>query len=132
MEAFVEPPSNVLSEFSSGSMDSNASFSHEDDTISWTKTITFGRIARRNVLVLPREVCRFLTAFPRKIDIFDADMGIVYQAELRCALRNTNEEAYIGVGWYEYARQRRLKRGDKLSLRINRVPHILVVWLLNR
>ncbi|XP_058733987.1 uncharacterized protein LOC131605672 [Vicia villosa] len=113
-------------------MDSNLSFSDGDDTISWTKTIASGRNARRNVLVFPREVCRFLTAFPTQIDIFDADMGIVYQEELRCRPRNTEENAYIGVGWYEYARQRRLKRGDKLSLRINREAHTLVVWLLNR
>lgn len=53
------------------------------------------------VQYLPQEVCRFVTAFHMQINLFDADMGIVYKAHLHVPERNMEEEAYIGVGWYE-------------------------------
>lgn len=69
----------------------------------------------------------------RCIELVDSDTGERFDCELHVAEKKYCVERYIGHGWYEFMRNKHLKRGEKLAF-ILRDPLAkrLVVTVLNR
>ncbi|XP_058759794.1 uncharacterized protein LOC131633094 [Vicia villosa] len=118
--------------WSSGSSSDDSSDDGGVDEYYWEKTITSGYTACRNVLHFPMEVCRFCRFFSSQIDLCDYDTGLIHECIILSATRNSEEALYIGEGWYQFARMKRLRRGDRLGFTISRFPYRLYVTLLKR
>lgn len=66
------------------------------------------------------KVC--LLTGPRQIELVGSDMGDIYDCEVHTAERQYCVEKFIGHGWYEFAKNRSLKRGDKVGFNILHPP----------
>lgn len=59
-----------------------------------------------------------------------------YYGKFHCAKHNNKvvkKEKFIGSGWYEFAKTKKIRRGDKLGFSIDRLtPETMYVSLLNR
>lgn len=67
--------------------------------------------------------------------MIDLDTGKSCHVEVYSARRNkkiVKIEKFIGRGWYEYAKKKRLRRGDKLWFNISYLPIQVYVSVLNR
>ncbi|XP_058760154.1 uncharacterized protein LOC131633455 [Vicia villosa] len=102
------------------------------DGYYWEKTITSGYTASRNVLHFPRRVCRSCRFYSSHIDLCDYDTGLTHECIIQSATLNSGEKLYTGEGWYQFARMKRLRRGDRLGFTVSLVPNRLYVTLLNR
>ncbi|XP_058764576.1 uncharacterized protein LOC131638034 [Vicia villosa] len=118
--------------WSSGSSSDDSSDDERVDEYYWEKGMRSGYTWCLNVLFFPREVCRFFRFISPQIELCDFDTGEVYDCNIRSAVRNREEEIYIGDGWYRFARMKRLRRGDRLGFTISRFTYRLYVQLLNR
>ncbi|KAI5400395.1 hypothetical protein KIW84_065327 [Lathyrus oleraceus] len=115
----------------------NSNDDNEDYTIYelyWEREIIFGYKARKNVLNLPREVTKKCMYWNQNaIKFIDDHTGYSYYGEVHCAKRNkkiVKKEKFIGSGWYEYVKNKRLRRGDKLGFSIGNPLDKLYVSLL--
>lgn len=83
-------------------------------------------------------LCFFLQHFSREmtkkclywnqktIELIDDETGRSYYGEVHSAKWNKNivkNEKFIGSGWYEFAKNKRLRRGDKLRFCIGYQPY---------
>ncbi|KAI5400394.1 hypothetical protein KIW84_065326 [Lathyrus oleraceus] len=106
----------------------NNSYSDDDDEdymideFYWEKEINFGYKARNNVLNFPREVTKKCLYWNQNaVKFIDDDTGKSYYGEVHCAKRNkkiAKKEKFIGCGWYEYVKNKKLRRGDELGFSI--------------
>ncbi|XP_058724816.1 uncharacterized protein LOC131596228 [Vicia villosa] len=118
--------------WSSGSSSDDSSDDEDIDEYYWEIRMRSGYIGRLSVLFFPREVCRFFRLISPHIEMCDFDTGEVYECNIRNGVQNREEELYIGGGWYQFARRKRLRRGDQLGFTLSRFPYRLYVQLLNR
>ncbi|XP_058776871.1 uncharacterized protein LOC131651221 [Vicia villosa] len=110
----------------------------EDDGIygtvfQWRRKMS-GRVVQRNVLQLPQKVIKkCLMTGHERIQIADSDTGIDYDCVLHRAVRRYGVERFLGEGWYDFAKSRDIKRGDRIGFSL-RVPPTskIVVSILNR
>lgn len=69
----------------------------------------------------------------KEIEMIDCENGDRYYKEVHCAKRKDNVvklEKYIGKGWYEYAKKKKLHRGDTLGFTIRSSPYRLWVYII--
>lgn len=80
----------------------------------------------------PRYVTKkYLWWNQKVIEIIDADTGDRYYGEVHCAKRKKKVEKFIGKGRYEYAKKKRLRRGDIVDFTICNPPDCLFMYILN-
>ncbi|XP_058726075.1 uncharacterized protein LOC131597392 [Vicia villosa] len=118
--------------WSSGSSSDDSSDDEGVDEYCWEKRMRSGYIGCLNFLFFPREVYRFFWFISPQIEMCDFETGEVYDCNIRIVVRNREEELYIGDDWYQFARMKRLRRGDRLGFTLSRFPYMLYVQLLNR
>ncbi|XP_058768993.1 uncharacterized protein LOC131642840 [Vicia villosa] len=115
-----------------GSSSNESSDDGGADGYYWEETITSGYIASRNVLHIPRRVCRSCSLYSSQIELCDYDTGFTHDCIIQSETLNGVEYLYIGEGWYQFARMKIFRRGDRLGFTVSLVPNRLYVKLLNR
>ena len=82
-----------------------------------------------NFQQLPQKVVKdCLMAGHEEIILFDSDVGKKYHCVLHFSQREYCIERFIGRGWYDFVRDRELKKGDRVgfSLRVPSAEQLLV------
>lgn len=67
--------------------------------------------------------------------MIDCENGDRYYREVHYAKRKDNMvklEKYIGKGWYEYAKKKKLHKGDTLGFTIRSSPYRFWVYIIKR
>ncbi|KAI5409397.1 hypothetical protein KIW84_054998 [Lathyrus oleraceus] len=99
----------IVEEFEAQSVDVDCG--NDDIEFVWEREITSPFKATRNVLVVEGCVTR---STGTEVNIIDVDNGNWYGNELHSAKRN-KDEMFVGKGWYEFAKEKKLKKGDVLG-----------------
>ncbi|CAI8590162.1 unnamed protein product [Vicia faba] len=104
----------------------------ESEECTWTKKVTSGKVIQKNMLRIPNNMIRMCLAMPQSsMELLDTDTGVSYQCELK--QRKDIKGKFLANCWYDFSRQRRLKRGVVLSFYLRYPPATrLLVCVLNR
>ncbi|KAI5446052.1 hypothetical protein KIW84_014046 [Lathyrus oleraceus] len=109
--------------------------SENEEEYSWESVVSLGYKVEKNVIHFPKYVTKDYFWWNQKaIEIIDYDNIDRYYGEVHCAKRKNKAvklEKFIGKGWYEYAKKKRLRRGGKVGFTIRSPPYLLFVYILN-
>ncbi|KAI5409391.1 hypothetical protein KIW84_054992 [Lathyrus oleraceus] len=104
----------AVEEFESQSVDVDCG--NDDIEFVWEREITSPVKATRNVLNIPRKAAEgcVTRSTGTKVNIIDVDNGNWYGSELHSAKRKKDEK-FVGKGWYEFEKEKQLRKGDVLG-----------------
>ncbi|CAK8574620.1 unnamed protein product [Lathyrus sativus] len=84
----------------------------------------------------PKSITKTCLGWNQKdIELVDANSDRLYHAKVhsaRCNKKIVKTEKFISKGWYQFAKHRQPRRGDKLGFSITKSGHRLYVVVLNR
>ncbi|KAI5446848.1 hypothetical protein KIW84_014620 [Lathyrus oleraceus] len=114
--SYILIPSDNLSYAYSSSLDdnSNDSSEFESEECIWERKVKLGKVIKKNMMQITRKVIRMCLSIPQSsMELLNTDTEVSYQCQLK--KRNGVEEKFLANGWYEFAKNRRMKRGGVLE-----------------